>query len=151
MNSNAWNNPVKARFATYAVLTAENPDRMAGIASTLAAGKYPFKRIKGNSVVVGGISLDTAKNFSQFYKLQSFAFIRRGDETPKEIDTEVKEAIEYLDNFLVSKVLSKPGQYGKLMEGLAGGPKTKRYYYQCRCTGMAGATYGPDGVITGTI
>ena len=146
MNSNVWNNPVTARFATYAVLTAENPDRMDSIASTLVAGKYPFKRIRANSVVVGGISLDTTKNFSRFYGLQSFIFIQRGDETPKEIDTEVKEAIEYLDNFLVSVVLSKPGQYGKLMEGLAGGPKTGLYYYQSRCTGMSGATYGPDGV-----
>ena len=160
MTLNTKNIPVKAKFATYAVLTAEDPD---SFVSTLASGKYPFKRIEGNSVVIGGISLDTAKNLSRFYKQQSFIFIRRGngnelayemwakdssgeyemtkhDGSPLGTDTGVEDAIGHLDNFLVSVVLSKPGQYGKLMEGLAGGSKTGLYYYQCRCTGMAGAS-----------
>jgi len=146
MTSNDLNSPVKARFATYAVLSARDMD---SFVSTLAAGKYPFRKMKGNSVMIGGISLDTAKNFSRFYGQQPFMFIRRGEENPKEIDTDVEEAIEYLDNFLISVVLPKPGQYGKLMEGLAGGSKTGLYYYRCRCTGMIGATYGINGVNAG--
>ena len=50
--------PGKARFPSYAILTAENPDcmqlpaaennkRMEELTSTLASGKYPFRRVKG--------------------------------------------------------------------------------------------------------
>ena len=41
------------------------------------------------------------------------------------------------------------GQYGKLFEGLNGGPKIARYYWQCRCEGMVGSKFGEDGVLLG--
>lgn len=232
--------PGKARFPSYAILTAENPDckqlpaaennkRMEELTSTLASGKYPFRKVKGfygvtdgahpeHSVVIGGITLDTAKNMSKFWGQQSFIFITRdagnkvsyqmwakdprgeyikvdekdrinfvpsdqdfysraGDfkgsipfekftpsdtigqvehegsplgqayETAMNLDTNIDDAINYLDSFLES--VTGKGQYGKLFEGLNGGPKIARYYWQCRCEGMAGAKFGEDGVLLG--
>jgi Protein of unknown function (DUF3293). len=235
--------PGKSRFPSYAILTAENPDckqlspmennkRMEELTSTLSSGKYPFRKVKGfygvtdgahpeHSVVIGGITLDTAKNMSKFWGQQSFIFITRdagnkvsyemwakgpageyekvdekdkinfvpsdqdfysragdfkgsipfehftpgtspmvGDvehdgsalgqayDTALKMDTDVNDAINYLDSFLESVVVGK-GQYGKLFEGLNGGPKIARYYWQCRCEGMTGAKYGEDGVLLG--
>ena len=232
--------PGKARFPSYAILTAENPDcmqlpaaennkRMEELTSTLASGKYPFRRVKGfygvtdgahpeHSVVIGGITLDTAKNMSKFWGQQSFIFITRdegnkvsyqmwakgpageyeqvdekdrinfvpsdqdfysragdfkgsipfehftpgsspmaGDVehdgsalgqaygTAMNMDTDVNDAINYLDSFLEG--VTGTGTYGKLFEGLNGGPKIARYYWQCRCEGMAGAKYGDLGII----
>lgn len=93
--------PGKARFPTYAILTAENPDckklssaennkRMDELVTTLSSGKYPFRRVKGfygvsegahpeHSVVIAGITLDAAKKMSQFWGQQSFIFITRDE------------------------------------------------------------------------
>ena len=78
--------PGKARFPSYAILTAENPDcmqlpaaennkRLEELTSTLASGKYPFRRVKGfygvtdgahpeHSVVIGGITRYRASRLS---------------------------------------------------------------------------------------
>ena len=162
-----------ARFPIYAILTAEN-NSIDGFTSTLQGGKYPFRRVKECSVVIGGICLSSVKHIADFYGLQSFVFIRREKDsevvcemwakgfagkfnkvdgrnennfvTVFEIDVDINAAMDYLDAFLEICVVGK-GNYGKLFEGLGGGPKTARYYWQCRCTGMAGAKYDPDGVV----
>lgn len=120
--------------------------------------------------VLGGISMNSIRNIAKFYGLQTLIFVTRespnvlryqffdmnnaGDfvemgDAPAIDQMSVEKAIRELDSFLDRVVLPKQGQYGKLFEGLTGGPKIPKYYWQCRCTGMAGAQYDSDGVVCG--